>query len=155
MGSFWVTQIVAHDDRFKAAAVMLVCHEPSMDTIFNKAAPTFKDRYMWMAGYKDEAEFDRFPQTLTVKGLGTRIQCPFLIIAGGDDQLSPIVNSYNLYDEIRAPKKIVVYEGELHAIKYMGDVQTLVADWLKDRLDGKPMTSERVLIDVFGREVKE
>jgi len=152
MGSFWSTQMAAYDNRFKAVAVLLSCHEPGMNSIFNKAAPTFKDRYMWMAGYDDEDEFDRFAQTLTLKGIGKKIKCPFLIIAGEDDELSPIQCSYNLYDEITAPKKIMVYQGELHAIRSMLDVQTIAADWLKDRLDGKPMKSERVYIDMLGRE---
>ena len=155
MGSFWVTQIVAHDRRFKAAAVMLSCHEPGMDTIFNKAAPTFKERYMWMAGYDDEDEFDRFAQKLTLEGLGSRIKCPFLVVAAGDDELSPIQNSYNLYEEIKAPKKIVVFEGERHGISYTVDVQTIVADWIKDSLDGKPMASGKILIDTMGREIEE
>jgi dipeptidyl aminopeptidase/acylaminoacyl peptidase len=154
MGSFWVTQIAACDHRFKAAAVMYVCHESGMNTIFNMASPTFKARYMWMAGYEDEDEFDRFAQTLTLKGLGAKIKCPFMIVAGGNDQLSPVEYSYDLYDEITVEKKIVVYEGELHAISYAGDVQNLVADWLKDRLEGKPTQPERIYIDTTGREVK-
>lgn len=147
MGSFWVTQIAAHDERFKAAAVMQVCHEPGMNTIFNSASPTFKSRYMWMAGYEDESKFDKFAETLTVQGLGTKIKCPFLIVAGEDDQLSPIEYSYNLYDEIKAPKKIIVYEGKGHSIEgHRIEVRTLVADWLKDRLDGKPMESEQIFV---------
>ena len=154
MGSFWGTQIAAYDDRFKAVAVQLVCHEPGMKSMFNMAAPTFKDRYMWMAGYEDEDEFDKFAQTLTLKGLGTRIKCPFLIVGGEDDELSPIEHSYDLYNEIKAPKKIVVYQGERHSISCALDVQTMVADWLRDRLDGKPMPSENIYIDTMGRETK-
>ncbi len=156
MGTFWVPQIVAHDHRFKAAAAQKVCHEPCMNTIFNMAAPTYKDRYMWMAGYEDEDEFDKFAQTLTLEGIGAKIKCPFLIIAGENDQLSPIEYSYSLYDEITAPKKIVVYQGETHGIVSAGgDVQAMVADWLRDRLDGKPMQSERIYIDIAGREIKK
>ena len=156
MGSFWVTQSVAFEPRFKAAAVMLSCHEPGMNTIFNKASPTFKARYMWMAGYQDEGEFDKFAKTLTLQSVGAKIKCPFLIVAGGDDELSPIENSYNLYNEIQAPKKIVVYEGELHELERSQlEAQVLVADWLRDRLDGKPMQSESIVIDGMGREIKK
>jgi dipeptidyl aminopeptidase/acylaminoacyl peptidase len=156
MGSFWVTQSVANEPRFKAAAVMLSCHEPGMNTIFNKASPTFKARYMWMAGYHDEDAFDKFAKTLTLKGTGAKIKCPFLIVAGGDDELSPVENSYNLYREIQGPKKIVVYEGELHELeKSQLEAQVLVADWLRDRLDGKPMQSESIIIDGLGREIKK
>jgi len=155
MGSFWVTQVAARDQRYKAAVSHLVCHEPGMTTIFNRAAPTFKSRYMWMAGYEDEDAFDAFARTLSLKGLGREIRCPFLIIGGGDDELSPIEYSYDLYDEIQSPKKIIVYQGENHSIEgHALEVRTLIADWLRDRLDGEPMVSERVLIDASGREIK-
>lgn len=151
MGSFWATQIAANDDRLKAAAVMMACHEPGMNTIFNMASPTFKERYMWMAGYKDEEEFDKFAETLTLKGVGAKIKCPFLIVAGEDDELSPVKYSYDLYHEISAPKKIVVYQGEKHGIRTEEDVSSMVADWIRDRLDSKPMQSENIYIDTMGR----
>jgi dipeptidyl aminopeptidase/acylaminoacyl peptidase len=152
MGSFWVTQVVAHDHRFKAAAVAFVCHEPGMNTLFNVACPIFKERYMWMAGYEDEEEFDKVAGTLSLKGLGAKIRCPFLIVAGEKDELSPIQYSYDLYDEITSPKKIAVHEGEGHGVSQIPDAKAYIADWLKDRLDGKSMRSERVYIDISGRE---
>ncbi len=152
MGSFWGTQVVARDGRFKAAVAQAVCHEPGMNSIFNVASPTFKARYMWMAGYEDEDEFDKFARTLTLKGIGSRIKCPFLIVAGEDDELSPIKHSYDLYDEITAPKQMVVYRGERHSLSGALGWQTMVADWMKDRLEGKPMRSESILVDaVAGR----
>ena len=155
MGSFWATQIAANDQRFKAGAVYMVCHEPGMNTIFNVAYPVLKNRYMWMAGYEDEDEFDKFAQTLSLKGLGSKIKCPFMIIAGEDEELSPIKNSYDLYDEIAGPKKIIVFEGQGHDFINFFDVKALVADWLRDRLDGKPMPSERIYIDMAEREIKK
>ena len=155
MGSFWVPQIVAHDHRFKAAVVCMVCHEPGMNTVFNVAYPILKNRYMWMSGYENEDEFDKFAQTLSLKGLGSKIKCPFMIVAGEDEELSPIEHSYDLYNEITAPKKIMVYEGQGHDFKDYFDVKALVADWLRDRLDGKPMQSERIYIDLTGREIKK
>ena len=144
MGSFWAIQIAAYDHRYKAACGYYVCHEPGMNTIFNLACPIFKDRYMWMAGYEDESKFDEFAKTLSLNGLGARIQCPILIVAGEDDDLSPIENSYKLYDEIRAPKNIVVMKGEGHGPSDSRDMTAVIADWLRDRLDGKPFKSGRI-----------
>jgi cephalosporin-C deacetylase-like acetyl esterase len=155
MGSFWVTQIAAYEHRLKAAAVMLVCQEPGMNTIFNLACPTFKDRYMWMAGYENENEFDKFANTLTLKGLGDQIRCPYLTVGGEFDQLSPIKYSYDFYNEVKAPRKILVYEGETHSNSQSMDAQTEVADWLKDRLDGKPMQSESIIMDTMGKGTKK
>jgi pimeloyl-ACP methyl ester carboxylesterase len=115
----------------------------------------FKDRYMWMAGYDDEAAFDEFARKLTLEGLGARIRCPYLIVAGEDDDLSPIEHSYKLYDAITAPKTIVVYKGEVHGVSDNLDCRALIADWLRDRLDGKPLQSRRIFMECrTGQEVK-
>ncbi|MBI2960432.1 MAG: alpha/beta hydrolase [Betaproteobacteria bacterium] len=150
MGSFWGAQVAAHDHRIKAASVQAVCHEPGMNNLFNTASPTFKARYIWMASFENEDEFDEFARTLTLEGVGGRIKCPFQIVAGEDDELSPIKHSYDLYDEITAPKQIVVYRGERHSLSGALGWQTLVADWIKDRLDGKPMQSGRIHVDAGG-----
>jgi dienelactone hydrolase len=155
MGSFWGPQIAAYEHRLKAVAGYFVCHEPGMNTIFNVACPVFKDRYMWMAGYEDEDEFDKFAKTLSLKGIAANIECPVMIVAGGDDELSPIEYTYDLYDEIKAPKKLVVYEGEHHGVSHIFDVKTMIADWFRDRFDGKPMKSERIFIDPTGRETSK
>ena len=153
MGSFWVPQILAYDDRPKAAAVGSVCHESGMQTIFNEACPSFKARFMWMAGYEDETEFDRFAQTLSLRGVGAGIKRPILIVAGEADELSPIAYTYQFYDEIKSPKKLLVYEGQKHSVP-SPIVHTKFADWIKDRLDGKPMESEIIYVEMTGREVK-
>jgi dienelactone hydrolase len=155
MGSFWLTQIVAFDDRYKAAAGFYVCHEPGQDTLLNRAIPVFRDRYMWMAGYEDDAAFDEFAKKLTLEGLGPRIACPYLIVAGEDDDLSPIEHSYRLYDEIAGPKTIVVYKGEVHGVTDNLDVRALIADWMRDRFDGKPLESRRIYMECrTGGEVR-
>ena len=157
MGSFWGTQVAAVDPRIKGCAVQAVCHEPGMNTIFNLASPTFKLRFMYMAGYEDEAEFDRFAQTLTLDGVGERITCPYLVLAGEDDHLSPIEFTYQLLDTISAPKEMVLYEGADHGLGGSTSADlgpnpaTLTADWLHDRLNDKPMESRHILIDMAGQ----
>ena len=72
------------------------------------------------------------------------------IVGGEEDELSPIENSYALYDEITAPKQIVVYRGERHSLSGALGWQSLVADWIRDRLAGKTMRSERLYVDAAG-----
>jgi dipeptidyl aminopeptidase/acylaminoacyl peptidase len=152
-GSLLAMQVAANDNRFKAAAGRLFCLEPGFNTLFNEFIPLSKERYMWMAGYDDEDEFDKFAKTLTTKGLGDKIKCPVLIVGGEDDELSPIEYAYDLYNEITTPKKMVVYKGQGHGLPgSSADAEALVADWLRDRLDGKAMQSEIVYIDMMGRE---
>ena len=155
MGSFWLTQIVAHDHRYKAAAGFYICHEPGQATLLNVAIPVFKDRYMWMAGYHDEDAFDEFAKKLTLEGLGAKITCPYLSVAGEDDDLSPIEHTYKLHDEIKSPNTLVVYRGELQGVTDNMDVRAFIADWMKDRFAGKPLTSRRIYKDCrTGQEIK-
>ncbi|MBV9119533.1 MAG: alpha/beta hydrolase [Chloroflexi bacterium] len=157
-GSYFGTQIAAAlGDRVKGCAVQLVCHEPGGNSIFNMASPTFKLRFMYMAGIDDEAEFDAFAKDFDIMRQAASLKCPYLVLAGEHDELSPIEHTYRLFDAIQVPKKLVVYEAEKHGIggamsAQLGDnPNVILADWLRDRADGKPMQSERVFIDSTGR----
>jgi pimeloyl-ACP methyl ester carboxylesterase len=149
--------VASVDDRLKGCVFRSVCHEPGMNTIFNVASPTFKLRFMYMAGFTDEAEFDKFAQTLSLKGVGEKIKIPYLVMAGEDDQLSPIEYTYDLFETISAPKQLLVYEGAEHGLvgssaAALGPSQTTYfADWLKDRLDGKPMQTKHMKVDANGQ----
>ena len=157
MGSYWGTQVASVDERLKGCIVRSVCHEPGLNTLFNVASPTFKLRFMYMAGFNDEAEFDKYAQTYSLKGTGEKIKIPYLVMAGEDDQLSPIEFTYDLFDTISAPKQLLVYEGAEHGLvgssaAALGPSQTTyMADWLKDRLDGKPMQTKHMKVDAIGQ----
>jgi len=156
-GSFWGTQVASIDDRLKGCAVSLVCHEPGANTIFNMSSPTFKLRFMYMAGYEDEEEFDQFAETLTLHGVGEQIKCPFLVVAGEDDELSPIEYTYELMDVMKAPKELLLYQGERHGLNTTSssalgpNARIYTAEWIKDRLDSKPMESKKILVDMMGQ----
>jgi dipeptidyl aminopeptidase/acylaminoacyl peptidase len=153
MGSYWAPRVVAEEPRFKACAVSGVCLEPGQYAIFNMSSPTFKLNYMYMAGYDDEAAFDDFAKTLTLKGIAAKITCPYLIVAGEDDEHCDMKFVYEFMGEIRGPKVLIVYEGEKHSIRNPRS-RTLVINWLADRLAGKPFKSEKILVETSGREVR-
>ena len=153
MGSYWGTRMAVAEPGFKACAVAGVCMEPGQYTIFNTAAPTFKLNYMYMSGYDDEAEFDEFCKTLTLEGVAARIRCPYMVAAGEDDELCPIEYVYQLMDEATCPKVLYVYEGERHSLRNPA-ARTIIVDWLKDCLDGKPVTSEKVYVETSGKETR-
>jgi dienelactone hydrolase len=148
-GTLFGTVLTAHEPRVKAAAVTSVCHEPGCHTIFEEASPTFKKRFMYMSGLVDEDEFDEFRKTITWEGHADKIRAPFLCLAGEADELSPIEHSERLMAALKGPKQMVVYQESRHSV---GNVPAanlgpfppiLIADWLADRLAGKPFASER------------
>ena len=157
-GTYWGLQwAAALGDRIKGVAVSGVCHEPGCNTIFNTASPSFKLRYMWMADYDDEDAFDKFAETIDLRPTVPAITCPVLIVAGEQDQLSPIEFSYQVFDHISAPREILVYEGANHSVADAASValgdnpREYLADWLAARLDGRPLESTRAFVDSTGR----
>jgi fermentation-respiration switch protein FrsA (DUF1100 family) len=156
-GSFWGTQIASIDDRLKGCAVTFVCHEPGVHTAFNTSSPTFKLRFMYIAGYEDEDEFDRFMTTISLRGIGEQVKCPYLVVAGEDDELSPIEYTYELLETIKPPKELLLYQAETHGLNTTTSSAlgphwlTYMAEWIKDRLDGRPMESKYILVDLAGQ----
>ncbi len=157
-GTFWGLQwAAALGDRIKGVAVSGVCHEPGCNTIFNMASPSFKLRYMFMTNYEDEDEFDKFAETLDLRPTVPAITCPVLIVAGEEDQLSPVEFSFELFEHIEAPREILVYEGANHSVAEAPSValgenpRVYLADWLAARLDGEAMQSVKAYVDSTGR----
>ena len=157
-GSFFALQAAAAlGAKIKGVAVTFVIHEAGLNSIMDMAAPSFKMRFMYMAGYDDEAKFDEFKKKFTVQPLIARLKCPVLIQGGEDDELSPIEFSEDLAAKLKVPRKFVVYEGERHAIggntaSYFGESWfTMLADWCLDRVEGRRPPNERVYINSLGQ----
>jgi len=156
-GSFFGTIMVANEPRYRACAVSATCLEPGCHTIFEEASPTFKKRFMWMAGYTDEAKFDVFIKDFTWEGHVEKIRCPYLCLAGEAEELSPLVYTEQLFAKLKAPKRLVIYQDARHGINGVPAVNLgpyppiLMADWTAARLAGKPFPSERWYVTGTGQ----
>jgi pimeloyl-ACP methyl ester carboxylesterase len=114
--------------------------------IFEMASPTFKARYMWMAGLEhDEDSFDKMAQEIDLRPLMSGMQVPWLIIAGDEDELSPMEHSYDLARRCPSPSPLLVYQQGRHALSLptpsvaLGpNWLTYASDWLLDRVNGAP-----------------
>ena len=158
-GSFFGTILAASHPGFRSCAVSATCHEPGFHTIFEEASPTFKMRFMYMAGFTDEDAFDDFIRTLTWEHDVGRVACPYLCLAGEADELSPFEHTERLFEHLPGPKQLVIYEGSRHSIRGPAanngpHPQTLMADWTEARLRGQPMASERWFVESSGRIAK-
>ena len=111
-----------------------------------------------MSNVTDDDEFDTFCEGFDPRPFAEKITCPILILAGEDDELSPVEYSYDVYDCIKSPKNLVVYEGAKHSMGGASSVAqgphfgNMMADWLKDRTVGKPTgADEKQLVDMYGK----
>jgi dienelactone hydrolase len=160
-GSFGTTIAASNEPRLRAVQVSATCFEPGFHTIFEEASPTFKMRFMFMANISDEAAFDEFAKTLTWEGRAEKIHMPFLCIAGGADELSPIENTEHLFRALPGPRQLVIYEESRHSVgggvssAILGpNVNALAANWLAARLAGRTFPSERWFVDNEGNVTK-
>lgn len=145
-GSYWMSQIAATQPNLRGAAVGLVCHEPGGHTIFDMASPSFKARYMWMSGLEnDEEAFDAMAQQIDLRPLMSDFKVPWLIIAGDEDELSPIEYSYELAEQCAAPVSLLIYQQGRHALSLPTGSVALgphwvgyAAEWLSKMAEGAP-----------------
>jgi dienelactone hydrolase len=159
-GSFFVTLVAASEPRICACVANSNNLEPGFHAIFQEASPSYKKRFMYMAGFTDEAKFDAFRKTLTWEGHAERIRAPYLCVTGEWDELSPMVHTERMLSTMRNPRRLVVYQDARHAIGACPSVNlgphppTLVADWMAARFAGLPMASERWYVDNSGAVTK-
>lgn len=145
-GSYWMSQIAATQPQLKGVAVGLVCHEPGGHAIFEEASPSFKARYMWMSGLEnDENAFDAMVQQIDLRPAMPGMQVPWLVVAGDEDELSPMRHSYDLARDCASPSSMLVYQQGRHALSLPTpsvasgpNWLTYSADWLLDRVNGVP-----------------
>jgi dienelactone hydrolase len=160
-GTLFGTLLTAHEPRVSACAAISVCHEPGCHTIFEEASPTFKKRFMYMSGITDEAEFDKMRKGMTWEGHADRIKVPYLCVAGEFDELSPVEHSVRLVEAVKGPKRMVVYQESRHSVGNVAAANLgpfppiLVADWLADRIAGKPFPNEHWYVRSTGQIEKK
>jgi dienelactone hydrolase len=160
-GSFFTTIMMAADPRYKACAVLGTCYEPGAETIFNRASPTFKKRFMFMSGITDEREFDEFRKTIDWNGYAQKVKGAYLVACGEYDQLCPLEYTEAFMKALGGPKQLVVYEGGNHSIALTTATQNgpeprmYQSEWMAARLEGAPMRNERWFIEASGNIIKE
>jgi hypothetical protein len=109
---------------------------------------------MWMSDIHDEGEFDRMAAQMDLRPLVSQMKMPWLNIVGEMDELSPVQHTLDLAVRAGGPSPIVMYQGERHALSGASSIvlgpkyMTLAADWLLDRVSGKP--TEEFLEVVLG-----
>jgi len=159
-GSFFTAIMMAADSRYKACAVTGTCYEPGGETIFNRASPTFKKRFMFMSGITDERDFDEFRKTIDWNGYAQKVKGAYLVACGEYDQLCPLEYTESFMKALGGPKQLLVYEGGNHSIAFTTATQNgpeprqYQAEWMAARLEGKPFASERWFIGSSGNIVK-
>ncbi len=155
-GSFFSAAMISEEPAFKACAVTGTCYDIAGHKIFDEASPTFKKRFMFMSGIADEAEFEKFRQTIDWRPFAGKIKAAFLVAAGESDELCPLEATEAFMNALGGPKQLVVYQDSRHSLSGPSaangpEPRIYQAEWITKRLQGKPMTSERWFVEASGR----
>ena len=155
-GSFWATQMAAAEPRFAACAVMYTCFQPENWPLYDMAAPSFKQRFMYMTGIEDEADFPSVMKKMDVMKLSAKIEMPYFVMAGEDDSLSDVTCTIDHMNGVKGPKTLVMFAGEEHGMGGSRSSQLgppffpMICDWLADRAADKPLESTYNVVDTLG-----
>ena len=156
-GSFFSAVMMSDEPRYKAGAITGTCYEPGCHALFDTASPTFKRRFMFMSGITDEGEFEQFRKTLDWHGYAEKVKAPYLVMAGGSDELCPIEYTEQFVKALGGPKQLMIYQDSRHGVggvpsTYNGpDPRTFQAEWIMARLADKPFDSERWFVEASGK----
>jgi dipeptidyl aminopeptidase/acylaminoacyl peptidase len=148
MGSYWSLRLSSYDHRAAAVVSSVACFNPN-NTIFTQSSPRFKQMFMYMAGYSDEAKFDEeVAKGMTVRGYLDQVTCPTLLVTGEFDPLCPLEDAIEAFEDLRVPKELWVMENQYHplwGIPNLGgmDCHDYVFDWLKMLFTGKRVPKKR------------
>jgi dipeptidyl aminopeptidase/acylaminoacyl peptidase len=142
-GSYWSPRAAIwearHQNRIKAAGGLAAQWDPHFVTEFEYAQPNFKSNYMYMAGESSEEAFDSKAPLHDLREDVGEITCPILIVQGEFDELCTPEQVEAILANAKAPHEMQVYEDEFHPLGGVAvEAYELSADWLRDRLDGKP-----------------
>jgi dienelactone hydrolase len=155
-GSFWATQLAAHAPEVLGTAAWALAHEPGCGSIFGSTSPTFKARFMAMAGLVDEDAFDELAAAHDLRPLASHIAHPYLALTGEDDELSPLEATAELLSAMRSSRELVVYRGERHSLgggpatRFGPHPITVAADWFADRFAGRKSSDAVTVVGTEG-----
>ncbi len=147
MGSRWGVIVGAHDPRVKAVCGQMA-NVGSFDMIFEQAQPNFKRIFMYMAGYKDESEFDTFVTRLAhLPDVAKNLKVPHLLVAGDMDELCSPDDIATFRKGLAGPKELWLYEGVFHPMgEVAGQIYPAMADWMLTSLtEGRPKGHDKTV----------
>lgn len=148
MSGYWALRAIAAPTTRLHAAATFEAVSGDFETIFQAAQPSFKNNYMYMAGYTDEDAFDReLKARMPLGELVRRITRPVLLGIGEFDELTPVEDALATYERISAPKEMRVYENQFHPLGGVAaEVFAFGAEWITRALNGdfdRPGRDER------------
>jgi pimeloyl-ACP methyl ester carboxylesterase len=145
-GSMWGMRLAMIDRRVKAVVGVQasLCEKI---TLTDLESPRWKQLFGFITNADSETHLDQIMKGMSVAGRMSEITCPTLLTVGEYDPRSPLLETFELFQEMTAPAVLWVMADQHHSFT-VGPGETwgrgshgVCIDWLRDRLDGLPLDS--------------
>jgi 2,6-dihydroxypseudooxynicotine hydrolase len=129
LGGYYAPRTVAFEKRIRAAIAN--CGPYNWGALWEKLPGLTRDAYVRRSHSKTEAEAREKAFTLSLEGLGPKIECPLFVIAAGLDRLCPPEDAERLARETKGPTTLLVVEDGNHvAHNRFYKYRAKSADWM-------------------------
>jgi len=134
LGGYYVARAAAFETRLRGAAPVGGPYD--MGETFDSIPSISQQAIQFRSHAPDRAAAKRNAAKLSLKGVASRIEVPFLVVFGRKDRLIPYQQAERLYAEVASrDKRLVMYEEGTHVCNNMPFAyRPLVADWMAERL---------------------
>lgn len=148
-GSWWGVRLAAGDDRIGAAFFpwASICDKYYL---FEEESPRYKQLFSFLTRAADEDELDGFIARMGLEEILPKVACPTALTVGEYDPRSPLDEVLDLFDSMRAPAQLWVFADQHHMTNVRSspsatpawnfDIHSAGMDWLRDRLQGRPLS---------------
>ena len=113
LGGYYAPRAAAYESR--VAACIAISGPFKSTSRRREMMPVTREAYNHYLGAKDDANFDRLSQRLTLEDAASQIKCPLLTIAGKQDPLVHWDNAQMLHDAASGPKELHIFEEGNHS----------------------------------------
>lgn len=151
-GSYWEASAAVWESRrkgrIKAAVGLMPQWNPGFEIEMKYLQPNFKSNYMFMAGFKDEDEFDRHLAVHDLTDAIADVKCPLLLCQGEFDYWGGSTEELlALMRKSSVPHELRVYKGEHHTLGGVAvEAWEEAIDWIVDRFAGRPVQPDALRI---------
>ena len=133
LGGYYAPRTVAFEKRIKAAIAN--CGPYNWGALWDKLPGLTRDAYIRRSHSTTEAEAKQKAFTLSLEGMGPKIECPLFVIAAGLDRLCPPEDAQRLARETKGPTTLLVVEDGNHvAHNRFYKYRAQSADWMAKQL---------------------
>jgi dienelactone hydrolase len=137
MGSWWATRAAAVEPRIRAIAANM-SNLGDKFVLLNQAQPSFMAGLMFMTGISDPSAIQDLSKQMLLDDIAPKVTVPYLIVTGENDELTTIDSTIDVYNRLRGPKELWIYQHEFHPIGPQSDEWINASlDWLGAAMSGK------------------